>query len=67
MTPVPLLGLGPFLPIAINGAFDLLTNLIAELAASDRTPEQTRMKLLDIGDRLNKSKAEVAAVVIKDV
>jgi len=67
MTPVPLIGLGPFLPVAINAGFDLLTNLIAELAGSEKTPEETRLALLELADRLNKQKAEVAAVVIKDV
>jgi len=67
MTPAPLIGIGPFLPIAINAAFDLITNLIAELAGSEKTPEETRLALLEIGDRLNKTKSEVATVVIKDV
>ncbi len=67
MTPVPLAGLGPFLPVAINAGFDLLTNLIAELASNEATPEETRLTLLELGDRLTKAKAEVAAVVIKDV
>ena len=67
MAPIPLIGLGPFLPVAINAGFDLLTNLIAELAGRDETPEETRLKLIELGDRLAKTKREVAAVVIKDV